>query len=200
MDSKGHWDSIYRSKGEQEMSWTQDEPLISLRLIGEVCSSGRVIDVGGGTSVLAERLLDRGFSVTVADISEAAIERSRKRIGAKASQIQWTVVDVTAEPHLKVFDVWHDRAVFHFLTASSDRAAYRRLLLESIPGGGHAVIGSFALDGPEKCSGLEVRRYDGPMLAEELGPQFILLRSEPEMHMTPWGKPQSFQFSLFKRI
>lgn len=200
MNSKEHWDSIYQSKNDQEMSWTQDEPRISLRLIGEVCSSGRVIDVGGGTSVLAERLLDRGYSVTVADISEAAIERSRKRLGAKASQIQWRVVDVTAEPHLKVFDVWHDRAVFHFLTASSDRTAYRRLLLESIPGGGHAVIGSFALDGPEKCSGLEVRRYDGPMLAEELGPQFTLLKSEPEMHLTPWGKQQSFVFNLFKRV
>ena len=200
MISREHWDSIYRSRNDQEMSWTQDEPLISLRLIGEVCSSGRVIDIGGGTSVLAERLLDRGYSVTVLDISEAAIERNRKRLGAKANQIQWTSADVTAEPHLEVFDVWHDRAVFHFLTASSDRAAYRRLLLKSIPSGGHAVIGSFALDGPEKCSGLEVRRYDGPMLAEELGPQFILLRSEPEMHMTPWGKPQSFQFSLFKRI
>ncbi len=178
----------------------QDEPVICLRLIGEVCSSGRVIDVGGGTSVLAERLSDRGYRVTVLDISEAAIERSRKRLGAKASQIQWIAADVTAEPGLEVFDVWHDRAVFHFLAASNERAAYRRLLLQSVPVGGHAVIGSFALDGPEKCSGLEVRRYDGPMLAEELGPQFILLKSEPEMHITPWGKPQSFQFSLFKRI
>ncbi len=200
MKSKEHWDSIYQSKRDQEMSWTQDEPLISLRLIDEVCSSGRVIDVGGGTSVLAERLTDRGYNVTVLDISEAAIERSRKRLGVKASQIQWTVADVMAEPGLKVFDVWHDRAVFHFLTASNDRANYRRLLVQSVPVGGHAVIGSFALDGPEKCSGLEVRRYDGPMLAEELSPQFILLKSEPEMHITPWGKPQSFQFSLFKRI
>jgi len=200
MNSKGHWDSIYQSKRDQEMSWTQDEPVICLRLIGEVCSSGRVIDVGGGTSVLAERLSDRGYRVTVLDISEAAIERSRKRLGAKASQIQWIAADVTAEPGLEVFDVWHDRAVFHFLAASNERAAYRRLLLHSVPVGGHAVIGSFALDGPEKCSGLEVRRYDGPMLAEELGPQFILLKSEPEMHITPWGKPQSFQFSLFKRI
>ena len=110
------------------------------------------------------------------------------------------VADVTAEPGLEAFDVWHDRAVFHFLTASNDRAAYRRLLLQSVQAGGHVVIGSFAFDGPEKCSGLEVRRYDGPMLAEELGPQFILLKSESEMHITPWGKPQSFQFSLFKRI
>jgi SAM-dependent methyltransferase len=200
MNGKEHWDSIYQSKSEGEMSWTQLEPLTSLKLIGEVCPSGRVIDVGGGTSLLAERLLDRGYSVAVLDISEAAIERDRKRLGAKASQIQWITADVTAGLGLETFDVWHDRAVFHFLTAPGDRAAYRRLLTQSVSVGGHAVIGSFALDGPEKCSGLEVRRYDGPKLALELGPQFALLKSESEMHVTPWGKQQSFQFSLLKRV
>jgi SAM-dependent methyltransferase len=200
MNGKEHWDSIYQSKSEEEMSWTQPEPLMSLKLIGEACSSGRVIDVGGGTSLLAERLVDRGYKVAVVDIAEAAIERNRKRLGAKAGQIQWITADVTAGPGLETFDVWHDRAVFHFLTDPDDRAAYERLLLRSVSVGGHAVIGSFALDGPEKCSGLDVRRYDGPMLAEELGPQFALLKSEPEMHMTPWGKQQSFQFSLFKRV
>jgi SAM-dependent methyltransferase len=200
MNGKEHWDSIYQSKVEEEMSWTQPEPLMSLKLIGEVCSSGRVIDVGGGTSLLAERLLDRGYKVAVLDISEAAIERNRKRLGAKASQIQWITADVTAGLGLETFDVWHDRAVFHFLTAPGDRAAYRRLLTQSVSVGGHAVIGSFALDGPEKCSGLEVRRYDGPKLALELGPQFSLLKSASEIHVTPWGKQQSFQFSLFKRV
>ena len=200
MNSKEHWDSIYQAKSEEEMSWTQPEPLMSLKLIGEVCSSGRVIDVGGGTSLLAERLLDRGYKVAVVDIAEAAIERSRKRLGAKADQIQWITADVTAGPGLETFDVWHDRAVFHFLSAPDDRAAYIRLLTQSVAVGGHAVIGSFALDGPEKCSGLEVRRYDRPILAVELGPQFALLKSESEIHVTPWGKPQSFQFSLFKRL
>ncbi len=200
MNSKEHWDSIYQSKSGEEMSWTQLEPHLSLELIREVCSSGRIIDVGGGTSVLGEKLLDLGYDVTVLDISEAALERSRKLVGAKASNIQWVAADVTAEPNLAVFDVWHDRAVFHFLTYPCDRAVYRRLLLQSVPVGGHAVIGSFALDGPEKCSGLEVRRYDGPMLAEELGSQFALQKSESEMHTTPWGKQQSFHFSLFKRL
>ena len=200
MNGKEHWDSIYQSKSEEEMSWTQPEPLMSLKLIGEACSSGRVIDVGGGTSLLAERLVDRGYSVAVLDISEAAIESNRKRLGARGSQIHWLTADISAEPSLDTFDVWHDRAVFHFLTAPEDRAAYTRLLAQTLPVGGHAVIGSFALDGPEKCSGLEVRRYDGPMLALELGPQFALLKSEPEMHMTPWGKQQSFQFSVFKRV
>jgi SAM-dependent methyltransferase len=200
MNSKEHWDSIYQSKSEEEMSWTQPEPLISLKLIGEVCSSGRIIDVGGGTSLFAEKLLDRGYKVAVLDVSEAAIERNRRRLGDKASQIQWIIADVTAGPALETFDVWHDRAVFHFLTDLRDRTAYTRLLAQTLPVGGHAVIGSFALDGPGKCSGLEVRRYNGPMLALELGPQFSLLKSESEIHVTPWGKPQSFQFSLFKRL
>jgi len=200
MDSREHWDSIYRSKAEEEMSWTQSEPLMSLKLIGEACSSGRVIDVGGGTSVLAERLLDRGYQVAVLDISEAAIERHRKRLGTKASRIEWIAADVLAGPDMGTFDVWHDRAVFHFLTVPEDQAAYEKLLLQSLPVGGHAVIGSFALDGPQKCSGLEVQRYDGPTLARELGTQFALLKSEREIHLTPWGKPQSFQFSLLKRI
>ncbi len=200
MSTKEHWDSVYRSKGDEDLSWTQPEPLMSLRLIGEACPSGRVIDVGGGTSVLPERLLDRGYTVAVLDISAAALERARKRLGAKASRIHWIAADVTAGLSLQTFDVWHDRAVFHFLTASEALMSYRTLLAQTIPPGGHAVIGTFALDGPEKCSGLEVQRYNGPTLAAELGPQFALLKSEPEIHITPWGKPQSFQYSLFKRV
>jgi SAM-dependent methyltransferase len=200
MTMKEHWDSIYREKSAGEMSWTQLEPLVSLRLIREVCPSGRVIDVGGGTSVLAERLLDLGYEVAVLDISDQAIERCRKRLGAKANRIQWISADVAADPELGTFDVWHDRAVFHFLTSSGDRLAYKELLLKTIPVGGHAVIGSFALDGPEKCSGLDVQRYDAASLSTELGKNLALLKSEFEMHITPWGKPQSFQFSLFKRL
>lgn len=200
MNRKEHWESIYRSKSDENLSWTQPEPLLSLKLIGEACSSGRVIDVGGGTSVLAERLLDRGYTVTVLDISEAALEQNRKRLGARASPIQWIAADVSAGPSLEPFDLWHDRAVFHFLTAPDDRTAYKKLMVQTVPVGGHAVIGSFALDGPQKCSGLDVQRYDGPMLAAELGPRFTLVKSEPEMHVTPWGVSQSFQFSLFARV
>jgi len=200
MNRKEHWDSIYRSKGDEDLSWTQPEPLMSVRLIREACPAGRVVDVGGGASVLSEWLLDRGYAVTVLDVSEAALERARKRLGPKAGQIHWIATDITVRPGLETFDVWHDRAVFHFLTVPADRAAYRDLLLQSVPPGGHAVIGTFALDGPEKCSGLEVRKYDGPLLAAELGPQFALLKSEPEVHVTPWGKPQSFQYSLFRRL
>jgi 2-polyprenyl-3-methyl-5-hydroxy-6-metoxy-1,4-benzoquinol methylase len=200
MSAQEYWESIYASKGDRDLSWAQPEPLMSLSLIGEVCPTGRVIDVGGGASLLAERLLERGYSVTVLDISKTAIDRSRNRLGDRASQIQWIVADVTEIHQLDSFDVWHDRAVFHFLTASADRAAYTALLGQTVPVCGHVVIATFALDGPEKCSGLPVRRYDGQTLAAELGPQFNLLKSVPEMHVTPWGGEQSFQYSLFRRV
>jgi len=165
-----------------------------------VCPAGRVIDVGGGTSQLAERLLDRGYAVTVLDISQAAIDRARQRLGARATKVIWMVADVTAGPDLGTFDLWHDRAVFHFLTEFEDRASYATLLARTIPIGGHAMIATFAPDGPEKCSGLEVRRYDGRALAAELGPRFQLVKSVPELHRTPWNAPQSFQYSLFERV
>jgi SAM-dependent methyltransferase len=200
MRAQEYWESVYASKGERDLSWTQPAPLMSLSLIGEVCPTGRVIDVGGGTSLLAERLLERGYSVTVLDISKTAIDRARNRIGDRASQIHWIVADVTENLQLGSFDVWHDRAAFHFLTASIDRAAYTALLARTVRGGGHVVIATFALDGPEKCSGLAVRRYDGQMLAAELGPQFNLLKSVRELHSTPWGGEQSFQYSLFRHV
>jgi 2-polyprenyl-3-methyl-5-hydroxy-6-metoxy-1,4-benzoquinol methylase len=195
-----HWERVYTSKSEAELSWTQQEPATSLALIEAVRPAGRVIDVGGGTSLLAERLLDRGYAVTVLDISEAAIDRARQRLGNRATQVHWMVADVTAGPDLGTFDVWHDRAVFHFLTAPEERAAYAALLARTITVGGHAIIATFALDGPERCSGLEVRRYDGLALAAELGPGFHLIKNVPELHRTPWNAPQSFQYSLFERV
>jgi SAM-dependent methyltransferase len=195
-----HWEAVYTSKSEAELSWTQAEPATSLALITEACTAGRVIDVGGGTSLLAGRLLDRGYAVTVLDISQAAIDRARLRLGDRATQVGWMVGDVTAGPDLGTFDVWHDRAVFHFLTASGDRAAYAALLARTVPAGGHAVIATFALDGPEKCSGLDVRRYDASALAAELGPRFHLLKTAAELHRTPWNAVQSFQYSLFERV
>ena len=200
MDRKEHWESIYASKSDNEVSWTQPEPHLSLSLIGEVCPRGRVLDVGGGTSVLAERLLDSGYSVTVLDISEAALDRARQRLGIRAEQVRWIAANVTAGPDIGAFDVWHDRAVFHFLTIPAERAAYVALMARTIPLGGHVVIATFAPDGPQKCSGLEVRRYDGPALAAALGKQFDLMKSEPEIHVTPQGKLQSFQYSLFRRV
>jgi len=199
MRDQEYWESVYASKGDQDLSWTQREPIMSLSLISEVCPAGRVVDVGGGASLLAERLVERGYLVTVLDISKTAIDRARNRIGDKASHIHWIEGDVTKNLQLGSFDVWHDRAAFHFLTASIDRTDYTALLARTVPVGGHVVIATFALDGPEKCSGLAVRRYDGQTLAAELGPQFDLLKSVPEMHVTPWGGKQSFQYSLLRR-
>jgi len=200
MNTQAYWEAVYASKADRELSWTQPEPRLSLSLIGEVCPTGRVIDVGGGASVLASELLDLGYSVTVLDISRMALDRARNRLGARANKIHWMVADVTANPDLGSFDVWHDRAVFHFLIGLAERAAYTALLTRTVPVGGHAVIATFALDGPERCSGLETRRYDGKTLAAELGPPFELLKSVPEIHMTPGGGRQSFQYALFRRV
>jgi trans-aconitate methyltransferase len=200
MNTKEHWETAYKSKGDQELSWAQSKPAISLALITEVCPNGRVIDVGGGAAILSARLLDRGYTVAVLDISQTAIDRAQRQLGDRATQIQWIVADVTANPDLGTFDLWHDRAVFHFLTTVSERTAYTDLLARTVPVGRHAVIATFALDGPERCSGLEVRRYDGPALAAELGQRFALLKSVPETHVTPSGARQSFQYSLFRRV
>jgi SAM-dependent methyltransferase len=199
--SKQHWEFIYASKGDAELSWTQPDPALSLSLIGEVCraAGGSVIDIGGGASPLAARLLDHGYSVAVLDISETALEHARHHLGPRAEQIRWITADVTKCPDLGRFDVWHDRAVFHFLTDAAGRASYVDLLSRTVPPGGHAVIATFALDGPEKCSGLPVCRYDGRSLADELGSGFRLLKTVAERHRTPWGAPQSFQYSVFAR-
>ncbi len=194
-----HWDSVYASKKENELSWTQVEPALSLALIAEVCPSGRVIAVGGGLSPLAERLADRGYTVTVLDISGAALARARERAPKHAARIQWIEADVTRMPDLGTHDVWHDRALFHFLIDAADRAAYVALLKRTIPMGGYAVIATFAPDGPEKCSGLPVRRYDAAALQAELGPEFRLVKSVPETHRTPWGGRQPFQYSVFQQ-
>jgi len=200
MSTKDHWESVYASRTDADLSWTQPDPHLSLSLIAEVCPTGSVIDVGGGTSLLPGKLLDHGYSVAVLDISEAAVTRGRERLGPRASMIHWIVADVTASPDLGSFDVWHDRAMFHFLTRPADRVAYVTLLDRTVSAGRHAVIATFAPDGPEKCSGLDVQRYSGLTLSTELGLSFVLLKSVPETHFTPGGKPQSFQYSVFRRI
>ena len=173
---------------------------MSVALIEEVAPLGSVIDAGGGSSRLAERLLDRGHEgLAVLDVSAAALERAKARLGERAGRVRWIVGDVTRVEDVGTYDVWHDRAVFHFLTEASDRARYVALLRRALAPGGHAVIATFAPDGPEQCSGLAVVRYDGPGLARELGDGFTLLRTVEETHRTPWGKPQAFQYSVFRR-
>jgi 2-polyprenyl-3-methyl-5-hydroxy-6-metoxy-1,4-benzoquinol methylase len=200
LSPKNHWESVYASKTDAELSWTQPDPRLSLSLIAELCPAGRIIDVGGGTSLLAGKLLDHSHSVTLLDISETAVSRGQERLGSRASMVHWVVADITASPDLGSFDVWHDRAVFHFLTNPADRAAYVTLLNRTISVGRYAVIATFAPDGPAKCSGLAVRRYSGRTLSEELGHSFQLLKNVPETHVTPMGRPQSFQYSAFRRV
>ena len=196
-----HWENVYRSKGDADVSWTQAEPRISLELVERTCpGGGRVIDVGGGTSPLAARLLERGYTVAVVDLSPAALARAAAAMGDAAQSVRWIDGDVTdATLDLGTFDVWHDRAVFHFLTGAAERAAYRTLLARTLPTGGHAIIATFSPEGPETCSGLQVRRYDAATLARELGEQFELRQTIDETHLTPWGKPQAFQYSLLRR-
>jgi 2-polyprenyl-3-methyl-5-hydroxy-6-metoxy-1,4-benzoquinol methylase len=200
MSRKEHWESIYSARSDSEVSWTQVDPRTSLALIHHVLPGGAVIDVGGGTSVLGQRLLEQGYAVAVLDISQAALDRARQRLGDKAAEVRWIVADVTAIEEVGQFDVWHDRAVFHFLTDAGDRSKYIALAERTVRVGGHLIIGTFALDGPEKCSGLPVERYDGRKLAEPFGDGFVLKKEIAETHVTPWGKPQRFTYAVLQRV
>jgi SAM-dependent methyltransferase len=201
-DRLAHWQSIYAAKGERGVSWFQDSPQPSLALIEEVGdASSAVIDVGGGASRLAEALLQRGFrDVTVLDLSPSALAAAGARIGGGAERIQWIVADATAWEPPRAYDVWHDRAAFHFLVAEPDRAAYLSRLARAFRPGGHAIIATFAPDGPERCSGLPVMRYDADGIGRALGAAFRRVGTRRHEHVTPWGTPQQFQFSVFRHL
>ena len=200
MDPRAHWEGVFRTKGERDMSWFQEEPTLSLELVRSVTRGrGRVIDVGGGASHLVDTLLDSGFEgVAVLDISGAALDRAKRRLGGRAGGVRWIEADVTAVGSLGEFDVWHDRAVFHFLTDPVDRRRYVELASRSLPPGGHLIIATFATDGPSECSGLEVCRYDRESLCAGLGEAFSLVRETTETHLTPWGSPQVFFYGVFR--
>lgn len=204
VDRHAHWDAIYRAKDEAQLSWHQDDPRkgTSFELIREFAEpDARIIDIGGGSSTLAGELIKSGFSnVTVLDVSEAAIERAKMRVGDAATRINWIAADAVASPSLPGgFDVWHDRAVFHFLTAAEDRRKYIDLCSRSVASGGHVVIATFAPDGPEKCSGLPVQRYDAPGIGVEFNARFEVVKCASETHITPWGKPQAFTYAVLRK-
>ena len=201
-DRRKHWQSIYVTKGEREVSWFQDDPEPSLTLIEEVASPpSALIDIGGGASRLADALLEQGFTdLTVLDLSSEALAAAKARIGGGAERIQWIVADVTAWEPSRAYDVWHDRATFHFMVAESERTAYLSRLGRALKPGGHAIIATFAPDGPEQCSGLPVRRYDAETLERTLGPRFRLIHTRRHEHVTPWGAAQPFQFSVFRHM
>ena len=198
-----HWENVYSSKGENEVSWFQQNPAPSLALIAEIGAqpASAIIDVGGGASRLVDHLIEQGLlDVTVLDLSAAALQAARARLGERASAAHWLVADATTWEPTRTYDIWHDRAAFHFLTEEPDRTAYIVRLKQALKIGGHAIMATFALDGPEKCSGLPVERYDAPRLVQTLGSGLRLLRSERDEHATPWGAQQRFQFSVFQRV
>ena len=199
---RDHWQGVYEQKAEEEVSWFQARPDISLALIMRTGAGrdARIVDLGGGASRLVDALLDSGVSrMTVVDIAAAALERARNRLGPRASAVTWVTSDVAHWKPDSTFDVWHDRAVFHFMVRDEDRKAYLATLRSALRPGGHAIIGTFASDGPERCSGLPVRRYEPEALAAELGTGFRLVDSVRDEHVTPGGKVQRFQFSRFVR-
>jgi trans-aconitate methyltransferase len=198
---QNHWENVYASKGEDQVSWFQETPAPSLELmelVGAVRGSA-IIDIGGGASRLVDCLVSRGYEdVTVLDLSAAALASARSRMGGKAEQVTWIAADVTIWEPTRTYDVWHDRAAFHFLTEPKDQAAYVARLRRALRPGGHAIIGTFAPDGPERCSGLVVSRYDASSLAATLGRGFELIDTRRHEHITPWGAMQKFQFSTFR--
>lgn len=202
LPAREHWNQMYSTRQEQELSWFEETPGISLELLLatplEIDAS--VLDVGGGASRLVDALLDRGFTQpAVLDISAAALEKSKRRLASRASQVRWIVADVTTWKPDRQYRAWHDRAVFHFLTTKEQRLAYRSVLEQAVAPGGTVVFGTFALDGPERCSGLPVQRYSPESLAAELGPAFACTAVRWIDHATPAGKVQRFQFSRFNR-
>ena len=202
MDRERHWEKTYRAKSPTEVSWYTPHLEESLRLIEEVANSdARVIDVGGGASTLVDDLLAVGHShLSVLDISNTALELARERLGQRADLVNWIRGDVTSvELAPDSYDVWHDRAVFHFLLEEDDRKKYVANLVPSVVPGGHAIIGTFAPSGPERCSGLDVRRYDAGTLHAELGDAFELDAALEMTHVTPGGNPQRFAISRFRK-
>ncbi|WP_426422153.1 class I SAM-dependent methyltransferase [Bradyrhizobium genosp. A] len=201
-DRTTHWQNVYATKGEAEVSWFQDSPAISLEMIRAASPdrAAAIIDIGGGASRLVDALLQDGFrNLAVLDLSANALNAAKKRIGAAASTVDWIVADATTWRPAKTWDIWHDRAAFHFLTDPHDRAAYVERLRSAVVPDGHVIIATFAPDGPEKCSGLPVQRHDSASLSAELGPEFELVEARSETHHTPWHSTQAFQFSRFRR-
>lgn len=204
MDRKQHWENVYRTKGREEVSWFREHLDTSLRMITNtgVGKDAAIIDVGGGNSTLVDDLLEGGFvDVSVLDISAKAISDSKERLGVKAEQVNWLVADITnVELPVDHFDVWHDRAVFHFLTDAKDRRKYVGLVMRSLKPGGHIIVASFSLEGPQKCSGLDVMRYSPASMHGEFGNNFQLIESLGETHNTPFGTTQEFVYCYCRKV
>lgn len=200
-----HWDSIYDARAEDELTWFEATPSVSLEFVRAYLKPGEsVIDIGAGASRLVDTLLVAGLGpIAVLDLSDSALEATRQRLGARGADVKWIEADVTQWESDRVYAVWHDRAVFHFLTEAADRAAYARAMANALRPGGVALIATFADDGPEKCSGLPVVRYASDDLAREfdhlLPGLFERIDARRHVHITPKGNQQSFQYSVFRK-
>ncbi|HEY2472479.1 MAG TPA: class I SAM-dependent methyltransferase [Terracidiphilus sp.] len=198
MDVQTHWETIYREKAPDAVSWYSPHLDTSLTLIDRtsVSRSAAIIDVGGGESTLVDDLLARGYdNVIVLDISQTAIGANKTRLGNASERVHWIAADITkVELEALAFDVWHDRAVFHFLTDPADRLAYVRQVVHAVKPGGHLIIGTFGSEGPTRCSDLDVARYDSESLHNEFGERFQLLESSKQLHQTPFGTVHQFLY------
>jgi 2-polyprenyl-3-methyl-5-hydroxy-6-metoxy-1,4-benzoquinol methylase len=200
MEMQQHWEKVYRTRAPDQVSWFRPHLETSLALIERSTRgnlSASIIDVGGGTSTLVDDLIERGYrNITVLDISEAALDAARTRLGKTLPEsVRWLRADVTqAGFPAHLYDVWHDRAVFHFLIAPEDRIAYVRNLAAAVKPGGHVIVSTFGPEGPAKCSGLDVMRYDAEDLHGQFGPRFQLIESSKELHDTPFGTTQQFLY------
>jgi ubiquinone/menaquinone biosynthesis C-methylase UbiE len=201
MESKEHWEQVYSTKAVTGVSWYQEHPERSLRLIEAtgLPKSVSIIDVGGGASTLVDDLLNAGYQdVSVLDLSRAALAAAEVRLGSKASHVRWLEADITkVELPERAYDIWHDRAVFHFLTGEEDRRLYVAQVLRSLKPGGHVIVATFAEDGPTQCSGLPVVRYSPAELHAQFGSRFVLSRQEREEHHTPFATTQKFIYCDF---
>lgn len=204
MQSKEHWEKVYSTKAITEVSWFQEHAALSLRLIREskVPLSASIIDVGGGASTLTDDLLDYGFNnLTVLDLSGSALAAAQLRLAKRAGIVKWletNILDANLLPHQ--YDVWHDRAVFHFLTTPEERLVYVQKVLSSVKPGGIVIVSTFAEDGPTKCSGLPVMRYSATELHSQFGRPFELISHEREEHHTPGGNEQKFVYCMCRKV
>lgn len=202
-DKQAHWEHVYSEKNSTEVSWFQSHPQQSLELVdaAAIDKSARIIDVGGGASRLVDFLLDAGYQdISVLDIAQAAIDQAKSRLGERAGKVVWLKKDVTEFSTDEPFDIWHDRAVLHFLTGKDDQKKYVEVLSRALNPGGQAIIATFNLDGPDRCSGLDIVRYSADTMSALLGGAFQLVETVTEEHATPRGSSQSFVYCRFRKV
>jgi SAM-dependent methyltransferase len=198
---KNHWETVYETKLPSEVSWTQEKPITSLDFIRETCldKSAKIIDIGGGDSKLVDFLLEEGYeNITVLDISAKALERAKKRLGKNAEKVQWIVSDITEFKPETSYDIWHDRAAFHFLTTAEQIKKYSEITQEWV--NSFLIIGTFSENGPKKCSGLDITQYSEVEMEKQFSDGFKKLKCYTEDHLTPFDTKQNFTFCIFKKI